>query len=371
MQNKSKKMYLVPIVSMSIFLILIFGAGYAYFTATLSMNTSNYQLTLPAQTSLVCTKSDCGVTITPAMMAFGNDNTTVAKATSTCYLNCTCSGTQNAVCAYNVSMFETGDVYTPSPSLGGYKEFSVNITSPSGCTAQNTSNVETHVNTLRNKVVSSCSLTVPAGGSVSANISAEFKWYNIPYDQTSHSLKVYQYQLTNNGEASAQSNVPVELTYYYCTNDMGCNGSHVVGDTLSSSDLASYADDVSDIEYNSFNKIGVSNNLIYEQYSCVRYVKNSNSIVRCVQYSNDGSAYGSYTSMSSSTVSSVNNPSGNIKVLSDMKADGGFTCTFNNERSECHDSGYSMELYARTDGYTSSYSDYGVRCESGQFCWWD
>ena len=205
MQMNNKKKYLVPIMSISIFLMLIFGAGYAYFTATFSMNTSNYQISLPKQTSLICTKTDCNVTITPAMMAEGNYSTTNPKATSTCYLDCVCSGTPNAICTYDVSLVETGDAYTPSSTLGTNKEFSVKITSPSGCSAQNSSSTETQVNTIRNKVVSSCSLTVPAGGSVSANISAEFKWYNVPLDQTSHQSKVYQYQITNSSGGSSGS----------------------------------------------------------------------------------------------------------------------------------------------------------------------
>ena len=210
MQDNNKKKYLVPIMSISIFVMLIFSAGFAYFTAVINMNTSNYQIMLPKQTSLVCTKQDCGVTITPAMMAEGNQNVTVPKATSTCYLNCTCTGSEGAYCNYDVSLFETGDEYTPSPTLGGHTEFSVNITSPSGCTVQNTSNVATYVNSIRNKVVSSCALAVPAGGTISANISAEFKWYNIPYDQTSHSSKVYQYQLTNNNSGGNQGGTQVD-----------------------------------------------------------------------------------------------------------------------------------------------------------------
>ena len=370
MKTNRFKNYLVPIMSISIFLMLIFGAGYAYFTATLSMNTSNYQLTLPKQTSLVCTKTDCNVTITPAMMAQTNSNTEVAKATSTCYLNCTCTGTQNAVCAYNVSLFETGDVYTPSPTLGGYKEFSVNITSPSGCTVQNTSNVETHVNTLRNKVVSSCSLTVPAGGSVSANISAEFKWYNIPYNQTSHALKTYQYQLTNNSEATEQEEEQGDIAYYYCgirTNDDYTTECPSIGDTVNIND---YDSDVSGFTRNSYTKQGVRNNKVVEAYSCVKYIKSSNTIERCVQYSSDGSSYGSYTSMSSSTVSSVNNPSGNIKVLNDMRLDGGFTCTFSSTESECHDQYYDHEIRVYSNGQVDSY-DGSVRCEEGYYCWWD
>ena len=196
MQQKNTKLFIIPLISLSIFTILIFGAGYAYYIANTTMNTSNYQISLPKQTSLVCTKTDCGVTVTPAQMSTSNTNASTAAATSTCYVNCTCSGTPGSVCNYNVSLLEYGMPYTKSASLGTSNEFTVRIVSPSGCTAQNSSSTANQVQNMYEKKVSACSLTVPDGGSISANVTAEFKWYNLNIDQAIHANKEYKYQLT-------------------------------------------------------------------------------------------------------------------------------------------------------------------------------
>ena len=198
-EKSSSRLLLAPIISVAAFLIMIFGAGYAYFTATTQMNTATYQINMPSQTSLVCTKQDCGVTITPDQMTQANNSTT-AKASNTCYLNCTCSGTQGAICNYNVTLANYSGVtpYAPTSGLGSMKEFTVQIT---GCTVQAASS-ETQVNSVVNstttsKVVSKCSLTVPAAGSTSASVSATFKWYNADIDQTStHANHTYKYTLS-------------------------------------------------------------------------------------------------------------------------------------------------------------------------------
>ena len=199
MQQKNVKLFIYPLISLGIFIVLVFGAAYAYIAGTITMNTSNYQVTLPQQTSLVCTKTDCGVTITPAMMVNTNTGSS-AKTSATCSVNCTCSGTQGASCAYNVYMVEAGTKYVPSSSLGTNKEFTVTVTSPTGCTTQNSSGTETQVNTLNSKIVSNCTLTVPQSGSVSANVTAEFKWYNLDMPQDGHASKTYKYQLSTGND---------------------------------------------------------------------------------------------------------------------------------------------------------------------------
>ena len=196
MQQKNTRLIIIPLISLSIFMILIFGAAFAYYAANTSMNISNYQLSLPKQTSLVCTKQDCGVTVTPAQMSTANTDANNAVASNTCYVNCTCSGTQGSVCAYNIFLVEVGSTYVASPSLGANKEFTATITSPANCTAKNSSGTETQVDNMRGKLVSQCTLTVPQGGSVSANVSAEFKYYNPNVNQASQAGKVYKYQLS-------------------------------------------------------------------------------------------------------------------------------------------------------------------------------
>ena len=199
MQQKNVRLLIIPLISLSIFIILIFGAAYAYFIANTSMNTSNYQITMPEITTLLCTKTDCSITVTPAMMTNTNTSDT-AKTSSNCSLNCTCSGTPGAVCDYNVRLIEMVTEYTPSTGLGSNKEFTAKVTNSSNCTIQNSSNIETQVNTLRDKIVSNCTLTVPAGGSVSANVKVEFKWYNLDLNQDNHIQKRYIYQLTNDNQ---------------------------------------------------------------------------------------------------------------------------------------------------------------------------
>ena len=198
-QKKNINVFIFPIVALFTFVMLVFGAAYAYLSGIVNMNTANYQVVLPSQTSLVCTKTDCSVTVTPAMMLNTNTGSS-AKTSSTCAVNCTCTGTQGAVCDYNVYMVEAGTKYVPSSSLGTNNEFTVTVTSPSGCTAQNSSGSETQVNTIRGKVVSHCALEVPAGGSKSANVTAVFKWYNLNINQDGHISKSYKYQLSTGTE---------------------------------------------------------------------------------------------------------------------------------------------------------------------------
>ena len=202
MQQKNMKIFIYPLISLGIFIVLVFGAAYAYIAGTITMNTSNYQVTLPQQTSLVCTKTDCGVTITPSQMARANNSTT-AKSSNICSVNCTCSGAQGAVCAYNVTLVESNVKYRPSSSLGTNKEFTVTVSNPTGCSNPSTNNtthynssVETQVNTVRSKIVSNCTLTVPQSGSISANVTAEFKWYNLNMAQDGHASKSYKYYFT-------------------------------------------------------------------------------------------------------------------------------------------------------------------------------
>ena len=202
MQQKSTKIYIIPLISLSIFVILIFGAAYAYYAANTSMNISNYQITMPKVTTLTCSKTDCGVTVTPAQMSTLNTDANNAAATSVCSLNCTCSGTQGAICNYNISLVEKGTPYVPSSTLGSGKEFTAKVSISSNCETKNSSSTETQVNTLKDKIVANCTLTVPQGGSVSANVSAEFKWYNLNIDQASQASQIYKYQLTTEESVS-------------------------------------------------------------------------------------------------------------------------------------------------------------------------
>ena len=195
MQEKNIKAITVSIIAITVFTMLIFTAGYAYFASNLSLNSANYQLNLPKQVSLVCIKNDCDLPISIGMMTSGNASTTTPKMTNTCAVNCTCTGTPGSVCDFKVRLKESGLPYMPSSGIGTNKELTVKVTSPAGCTAQNSSGTETQLNTMKNKLVSNCTLTVPQGGSISANVTAEFKWYNLSLDQNKHAGRVYSYRL--------------------------------------------------------------------------------------------------------------------------------------------------------------------------------
>ena len=190
MQEKNIKAFTISLVAITIFTMLIFTAGYAYFSSSITLNVANYNLNLPQQTMLVCTKSDCNVDITIDMMGSGNTSSS-AKGTCTASVTCTCSGTPGAECNYNLSLLEAGESYIPSSGLGNNKEFTAKITSGSGCSEVHSSGTETQYNNLREKVVSSCSLTVPQAGSISSTVTADIKWYNLNLNQDSHANRRY------------------------------------------------------------------------------------------------------------------------------------------------------------------------------------
>ena len=352
MSDKNLKKYLVPIMSISIFAILVFGAGFAYFTATLSMNTSNYQVTLPSQTSLICTKTDCNVTITPAMMTEGNVSSTTPKGNSNCSLTCTCSGSQGATCVYNVSVFEVGTPYVPSPTLGDNKEFTV-TTNTGTCETKNSSTTESRVDVIKNKVVAKCTLTVPQSGSVSKTVSAEFKWYNLNLDQTSHSSLSYEYYLTTEDAPPSYYNGNIyqnELITYY-----------QIGDDITQRDL-DYSEVISTTDY---IKYDVVNNIVTAAYTCIY----DNNQEFCVQGGNS-SYFGSYTNMSSTSVSSITGATGNIRQIQLAQEALSGTATYSS--SEARVNVGSLRLKAYPDGSTESC--WGVHCQvisSSGYCRFD
>ena len=356
MGEKSINKFIIPIVAISIFAVILFGAGYAYFTAATSMNTANYQITMPVQTSLVCTKQDCGLTITPSQMTNGNTNSTNEKANNTCYVECTCSGSEGAVCNYNLTILANGTPYTPSAGLGTNKEFTATVYSPSGCTASNSSSTETQVDVLDGKIVSRCSLTVPAGGSVTVNSSVEFKWYNLNINQASHAGQSYKYDFTTDDSlaGSYSGNIYQEgyLGFSY----------YSLGDNITAYDY-DYSTDTPNGDYIKFT---VANNVITAAYACIY----TNNHEYCIQ-GGDPSYYGSYTGMSSTSVSSVSGATGNIAQLKALQDATSGTAWYNSSESAA--TGGSYGLYAYSDG--SAESCYGAHCNhisvGGSIAFWD
>ena len=399
MKQKSYKIYLVPIIAINIFIVLFFAAGYAYFTSVINYNTSNYQITMPSQTALICTKEDCGVTITPAMMTQTNWNTDVAKANSTCYLNCTCSGTPNAVCAYNVSLFETGTPYTPSTGIGTNKEFTVQLVNPIGCTAQNSSTTETQVSTQRGKILANCQLTVPAGGSFSANVAAHFKWYNLDLNQTSHANISYVYALTTETnvdviyrtgrETSFQGTSIVPKSGWCAVGDIGtgaetdsCRDFNLIFDSQeeclgtmayleidatcsqgSVTGLTNYVTSINNVDGISYLKHTISNNKIVDSYACIKYTENNVLKEACVK-GGDASYYGSYTGMSSTIVNSVTDATDNIRIIQSTQSyvinTLGGTCQYSDNEAACDGDNPNFHIHAVSDGTVNTFTQNGL-----------
>ncbi len=352
MEQENYKKYIVPIIAISMFIVLLFTAGYAYFTANVALNSSNYQINLPAQTSLVCNKVDCNVTVTTGMMTTNNYSSATAKTSGNCSVSCTCSGTQGATCNYNVTLLEKGSLYTPSASLGTGKELTVKVTNQTGCLIQNSSSTETQVNSMRDKIVAKCSLTVPQGGSVTSNVYAEFKWYNLNIDQTQHASAIYEYELTTADRRIIYRNSTDEAT---------------IGDNISVL-TSGYQTDRSNISQHYYLKHVVENNIIVESYACVKFTVDGVLKETCLR-GGDPSYYGSYTGMSATPVREVTGASGNIQKIQNfidyMKGKMLVFAWFSNSYSYTDDGDTDHWLTASSDGHVMSQYDF-MACWVGE-----
>ena len=204
METKKYNSFIVPVVAVAIFTLIVFGAGYAYFAATINNDSvTNINITLPSQnTSITSTSSTCSMTINAADMVYSAVSGT-AKSSATCTLNVTLNGSQGVTCTYDVSLTAvpiTGQdptTYSPTAGLGDSKEFTGQLTLPaSGATAQNSSTTETQINTLAGNVLANATITVPSGGTVTQTYTFDEKWYNANVNQGGHADKTYQYQLS-------------------------------------------------------------------------------------------------------------------------------------------------------------------------------
>ena len=98
----TKKAVLVPIMSIAIFIALIFSAGYAFYSmnTTKAANTAYGNIGTPGRPTLVCNKTDSAVTVSLANMLSANVGSIAGKATPK--LTCTCSGSGN--CLFDVTL---------------------------------------------------------------------------------------------------------------------------------------------------------------------------------------------------------------------------------------------------------------------------
>ena len=165
MDNNIKKnqSLVIPIISIAAFMLLIFGAGYAYFDGTGTMNTAYGNITTPARQSLTCTKTDAYVVVTREAMYKNKAGTIAGNANGT--LICTCAGGTGSTCGFTISVSNV----THAISAG---EATVDITdSNSKCTAKTNNTVN---------ATTTCSL----GAGTSTTITAAVHFWNINGDQS-------------------------------------------------------------------------------------------------------------------------------------------------------------------------------------------
>ena len=238
---------IVPIVAVALFSLVLFGAGYAYFAASVDTNeVTNISANLPAATTTISTSSNpCVIEVQAEKMVVSQNSNTTAINTTNCNLNITLSGAAGVQCTYDVILTQTSaTAYAPTTGVGTTNvpyEFTgkltatsgaANLSSASGTTIDNT---ETQMNVLvgaldngscvvtatgvhvvaasqaaceatagqawtadssHNGLLAKGVITIGANGeSVTQVFTLEEKWYNVPLDQETHSNKLYTYEM--------------------------------------------------------------------------------------------------------------------------------------------------------------------------------
>ena len=235
---------IVPIVAVALFSLVLFGAGYAYFAASVdNSEVTNISANLPAATTTISTSSNpCTINVQAENMVQAQNSNTVAINTTNCNLNITLSGAAGVQCTYDVILVETSNtVYSPTTGVGPSGdvpyEFTGKLTATSGASSLSTNsgttirNTETQMDVLKGSLSngicmasgarviaenqSECEsasgtwtsasgtgllakgvITIGANGeSVTQVYTLEEKWYNVPLDQEKHSNKFYSYEM--------------------------------------------------------------------------------------------------------------------------------------------------------------------------------
>ena len=103
--------FIVPIVAVAIFTLVLFGAGYAYFAATVGAeNVTNISASIPAATTSVSTTSNtCTINVAASDMAEARNSATNEINNSSCFLNVTLNGAAGVKCTYDVILTEVSD----------------------------------------------------------------------------------------------------------------------------------------------------------------------------------------------------------------------------------------------------------------------
>ena len=220
--------FIVPIVAVAIFTLVLFGAGYAYFAATVGAeNVTNISAEIPASTTSISTTSNtCTIQVLASEMAEAKNSNTTAINTTACYLNVSLNGAAGVKCSYDIILEETSATnYVPTTGVGTTDipfEFTgtfvptlsdstgnnaVTFSKTTSSASQTIQNNETQLNTLvgtlyQDATTSAAGLIAKgvievetADTEVTHEIVLTEKWYNIPAPQATHASKVYSYVL--------------------------------------------------------------------------------------------------------------------------------------------------------------------------------
>lgn len=191
----SKKIYsILPIIiSVFVFIVLLIGTAYAYYSAEVQLNNvSNITSNLPVATTIYTNASNCILDFTTSAMSIANTNTNVSDS---CYLEVTISGGKGAYCTYDVFVEEVGeDIYVPSPGVGT----APNTFEFTGQVSGEVNIPETSLTSLKNtKIISNKQIKVLSDGvPVTQRYELTEKWYNLDLSQDSHSKKVYSFKFS-------------------------------------------------------------------------------------------------------------------------------------------------------------------------------
>ncbi len=252
--------FIIPIVAVSIFTLALFGAGYAYFAASVTTNeVANISTQLPnTTTSITTSSSECVMNIAASEMVESKNSTTTPvnltndpNNNNTCFLAVTLDGADGVKCTYDLVLEETSNTaYTitqigePAANYTG-KEFTGAITVEAGycsdsqylnlaeCQAAGantwttasgnnadtfttglTAGTEYQMDSLVGKSTANSPIIANgkiATGTIEVNADANQvthpvthyytmteRWYNIPHDQRVHADKLYTYTLKAN-----------------------------------------------------------------------------------------------------------------------------------------------------------------------------
>ena len=196
-EENSKRVTLIPIMSIAIFMILIFSAGYAYFTmnTTKAANTANANFTMPGRPTLTCNKTDSAVTIQLANMIQSKNGNIAGTATPK--LECTCKG--SGFCTFDVNL-QAPSGFTLKQNNEVTFAFTANKSGmPSSC-----ANITTAANFSAGKKATGCKIQATTSGNTFL-FTGTINFYNINAEQGDRGGSTYVFTLKSENPAFTTS----------------------------------------------------------------------------------------------------------------------------------------------------------------------